>query len=463
MAGRVSGTPSAQQPRYASPEMIRSLAWVCLRTRLVVLATVLTCLSVHGADSSSFALTHVNVVDVVNGRILPDRTVVVSGGAIAAVTPGGKPPGGTRVIPARGKFLIPGMWDMHAHMELTGESFLPLYTASGVTGIRDMGSDLDFILRLRHATASGRVLGPKIFAAGPILDDAPGDWEFRMRVKTAAEGRSAVRVLKRRGVDLVKVHDHTPREAFFAIAKEARNQKLRVPGHLPMQVSLQEAIDAGQDDIEHLNNLTIWHQCSGGDEYRGDACRATFEQLAKRHVWQTPTLAFWAEVATIGTSASRIDPSRIVYVSNSQKKFWKFNQSLIPAGLADKFRAAALVGSIVTTDMAKAGVRIMTGCDGTIADSCVQDELEAFVRGGMTTADALRTATLNPPQYFGLQRAGSVATGNTADLVLLDADPLADISNTRLVRAVVLRGRLLERKALDTLLEQARTSAASRP
>ncbi|MGH9632781.1 MAG: amidohydrolase family protein, partial [Bryobacteraceae bacterium] len=267
------------------------------------------------------------------------RTVVVSRGAIAAVTPSGKTPSIARVVPARGKFLIPGMWDMHSHMELTGESFLPLYAANGVTGIRDMGSDLDFILRLREATASGHVVGPRILAAGPILDDAPADWPFRMRVKTAEDGRAAVRTLKRRGVDLIKVHDHTPREAFFAIAKEARNQKLRLAGHLPMHVSLQEAIDAGHDDIEHLSNLTIWEQCSGGDEYRPERCRGPFEELARHHVWQTPTLVFWTEVATIGTPASRIDPNRIVYVSSSQKKFWSFNQSLISAGMAEKFRA----------------------------------------------------------------------------------------------------------------------------
>jgi Amidohydrolase family len=329
----------------------------------VILAAVLSCLSVRAADIS-FAFTHVNVVDVVNGRILPDRTVVVSRGAIAAVTPNGKTPSGARVVPAAGKFLIPGLWDMHSHMELTGESFLPLYAANGVTGIRDMGSDLDFILRLREATGSGRVIGPRIFAAGPILDDAPADWPFRMRVKTADEARAAVRELKRRGVDLIKVHDHTPREVFFAIAEEARNRKLRLAGHLPMHVSLREAIDAGQGDIEHLSNLTIWEQCSGVDEYRPEACRGLFEELARRHVWQTPTLVFWTEVATIGTPASRIDPNRIVYVSQSQKKFWKFNQNLIRAGAAEKFRAAALVGGVVARDMAKAGVRILTGCDG---------------------------------------------------------------------------------------------------
>ena len=127
-------------------------------------------------------------------------------------------------------------------------------------------------------------------------------------------------------MDLIKVHDHTPREAYFAIAKEARKQKLRLAGHLPMKVSLEEAIHAGQGDIEHLSNLTLWEHCSGSNDYSSASCRTTFERLARRHVWQTPTLAFWGEVATIGTPASKLDPSRTEYVSRAQKKFWTFNR-----------------------------------------------------------------------------------------------------------------------------------------
>ena len=152
-----------------------------------------------------------------------------------------------------------------------------------------MGSALDVILNLREATSSGRMLGPRIFAAGPILDDAPGDWPFRMRVKTAVDGKAAVQLLKRRGVDLIKVHDHTPRAAFFAIAKEARRQNLPLAGHIPLGMTAEEVIDAGQRDIEHLSNLELWRPCSGGAEYRPEACRPFFDMLARRGVWSGPT------------------------------------------------------------------------------------------------------------------------------------------------------------------------------
>jgi hypothetical protein len=140
------------------------------------------------AQDSTLAITGVNVVDVVGGRIVPERTVIVVGETIRSVTRNGNPPRGARQVGGRGKFLIPGLWDMHAHIEGNEKSWLPLYVANGVTGIREMGADLDFILNMREVTASGKVIGPRIIAAGPILDDAPADWPFRMRVRNADEG-----------------------------------------------------------------------------------------------------------------------------------------------------------------------------------------------------------------------------------------------------------------------------------
>src|SRR5258705_3688972 len=135
------------------------------------------------------AITSVSVVDVVDGRIVPNSTVTISGDTISSVGPNGALPADAQVVDGQGRFLIPGLWDMHAHIQGNERAWLPLYLANGVTGIRDMGADLDFILDVREATASGRTLGPRIVAAGPILDDAPGDWPFKNRVKNAAESK----------------------------------------------------------------------------------------------------------------------------------------------------------------------------------------------------------------------------------------------------------------------------------
>jgi imidazolonepropionase-like amidohydrolase len=430
------------------------------RVSLLIIAAVVSP-STAAPLPRRLAITHVNVVDVVSGRVLPNSTVVIDGGTIASVTQN-PPPGGARVFEGQGKFLIPGLWDMHAHMEAAGQSALELYVANGVTGVRDMGSTLDFILKLREATASGRVLGPRIFAAGPILDDAPGDWPFRMRVKTSVDGRAAVQLLKRRGVDLIKVHDHTPGAAFFAIVEEARRQNLPLAGHVPMGLTVQQVVDAGQGDIEHLDNLRLWAPCPGPGYPGPEACKALFEMLARRGVWQGPTLAAMSELATIGTPASQVSEDQLAYVSKTLKSMWAGNQSLFATPeVIRQLRSGAAVGAVVTSDMAKAGVGILAGCDSMVPGFCVHDEIVAMVRGGMAPLTALQTATLNPAKYFHMESAfGSVDSGKRADLVLLDANPLVDISNVRAVRAVVVSGRLLQRKDLDGLLVRVKTEAS---
>lgn len=410
---------------------------------------------------NSLAITGVSVVDVASGGILPNSTVLIHGEAIASVSRNAAPPVNARVVDGRGKYLIPGLWDMHAHMEGSGEAWLELYVANGVTGIRDMGSDLDFILPLRDATASGRIVGPRIIAAGPILDDAPEAWPFRMRVRDAEEGRAAVRLLKRRGVDLIKVHNLTPRDAFFAIAGEARRQNLPVAGHVPSDVTIEEAIDAGLTSIEHLAEFRLWTSCSAGTDYRPEACRAFFAMLARRGIWQTPTLVAMSEILAIGTPASTVSAERLVYATRSIRELWAGNQrEFATPERIQRLRTLAQVSAVVTSDMAKAGVRILAGCDAMIAGFCVHDELVAMVRGGMTPLAALQTATINPALYLGRDKAlGTVAPTRIADLVLLDGNPLEDIANVRRIRAVVIRGRILERPELDRILTHAKLVA----
>ncbi|HEV8395073.1 MAG TPA: amidohydrolase family protein [Vicinamibacterales bacterium] len=430
------------------------------RTAIAVLAATLLALPPLAAQTRSLALTRVSVIDVVTGHIETNSTVVIEQGTITSVTPGGKAPARAQVVDGRGAFLIPGLWDMHAHTEASGEAWLPLYVANGVTGIRDMGSALDYILRLRDATASGTILGPRILAAGPILDDAPGDWPFRMRVKTADDGRAAVQLLKQRGVNLIKVHDNTPQPVFFAIADEARRQGLPLAGHVPRGLTVEQVIEAGQRSIEHLSNGRVWRTCSGGATYQPEKCRPLFAMLAQNRVWQTPTLVAIAEILSIGTSRSEISADQMTYAGKQIRRMWAENQGLVNPDAIGALRATAQTSAIVINDMAKAGVGILAGCDSMIAGFCVHDELAAMVRGGMPPLVALQTATINPARYFGIEAtAGNVAPGRRADLVLLDANPLLDITNVRRILAVVASGRFLDRPALDQTLAKAKAAA----
>jgi imidazolonepropionase-like amidohydrolase len=436
--------------------------------RRIVLALAVGAMCVAASNpvrsqSRPLAITRINVVDVVGGQIVPNSTVVIDGRTITNVVRGGASPAGARVIDGFGKFLIPGLWDMHAHIQGSGEAWLQLYAANGVTGIRDMGADLEFILGMRDATSSGRVLGPEVIAAGPILDDAPGDWPLRMRVKNADEGRAAVQQLKRRGVDLIKVHNHTPREAFFAIADEARRQKVPLAGHVPLKVTVMEGVEAGMSSIEHFSeDGKVWKACSGGAQYRPELCRPFFEMLARRRVWQTPTLVTLSELAVIGTPESAVNGEHLGYANRQLREMWAANQSFFVKSpeIIDILKRLADAALVVTRDMVSAGVGILAGCDALIAGFCVHDELTAMVRAGMTPLTALQTATVNPARYLGREKTlGSVAPGKVADLVLLDANPVEDIANVRRIRAVVVAGRLVERKELDLVLTQVRKAA----
>jgi hypothetical protein len=438
--------------------MFRRRCLSCLAAVAVCVAAAIPVTS----QTRAVAITGVTVVDVADGRLIPTSTVVIKDRTISAVTQGAAP-AGARVIDARGKFLIPGLWDMHAHLQFGGEPWLQLYAANGVTSVRDMGADLDVILKLRDATSSGRVVGPEVVAAGPILDDAPGDWPLRMRVKNAGEGRAAVQLLKRRGVDLIKVHNHTPRDAFFGIAEEARRQRLPLGGHVPLKVTVAEAIEAGMTNIEHLSeNGKVWKECSGGERYRAEACRPFFEMLARRRIWQTPTLVTMSELPVVGTPASSLDREQLAYASPEMRKMWAGNQSLFVTRpeIIDVFKRLAEVAMVVTRDMASAGVGLLAGCDALIAGFCVHDELAALARAGLTPLAALQTATLNPARYLGREKSlGTISTGKLANLVLLDANPLEDIANVRRIRSVVITGRVLDRKELDAILARAKSAA----
>jgi imidazolonepropionase-like amidohydrolase len=439
---------------------------VLIRLTIFALLVQLGMVSVFSASlpAPTLAIVGVKIIDPRSGGVMPDATVLIDGAVVSAVGTRLAVPPGVRVVDGKGQFLIPGLWDMHTHLQAVGDASLPLYIANGVTGVRDMGSDLDFILPLREKTMSRSLLGPRIVAAGPILDDAPSGWPFRLRVRNAAEAREAVAFLVRRRVDFIKVHDRTPREAYLAIAEETARLGIPLAGHVPGRVTIAEAIEAHQRSIEHLANFRIFTECSGGREYRAAACRPLFERLATAGVWQTPTLAFMPVVMTIGTSAGDAERDHVAYASPGLKKLWADNQreSGVSPDRVTAFLALAETAGRVVADLQRAGVGVLAGCDGLVPGFCLADELEALVRGGLPPVAALQSATIGPARYLGLERSyGAIERGKAADLVLLDGNPLDDIGNIRRIRAVVRNGEFLPRSTLDGYLQKAKARFAA--
>ena len=213
------------------------------------------------------SITHVNVVDVESGAVRPDRTVVIEGDRIRAITTSA--PAGGRTIDARGAYMIPGLWDMHVHLGMGGRSALALLVANGVTGVRDMGGKFDLVRSWRDSVTAGTLVGPRIEMTGPIVENARWlsavrgileqtgdtaavrDFSERIPVATPEEARAAVARVAALGVTLLKVRNDPPPDAYFALLAEARTRGIRVVGHPPQRVGLAQASDSGQVSLEH--------------------------------------------------------------------------------------------------------------------------------------------------------------------------------------------------------------------
>ena len=460
------------------------------------------------------AVTGVTVIDVAAGRRVPGQTVVITGPKITAVGRRVAIPRGARVVDGRGQFLIPGLWDMHVHtfrnrMDAPGENtddsevFFPAFVANGVTGVRDMSTDLADHAQIRRwaaARAAGTLVAPRVIGGGPLLSGVPLGQPNAIPVRTAAEARRVVDSLVNGSVGFLKVYGGLSRDAYFAIAEQANRRGVRFAGHVPGSVTLAEASDAGQRSVEHLNEALAG--CSAdlrafaerqaalqrdsrtspdsaralrraavrGILKRFDVreCAPLFAHLVRNGTWQVPTFAVRRPRAFADDSAVRADP-RLRFVSPQLMAEWQATGlrtmgAMTPEDVAFQ-RETYRIEQRVLGAMHVAGVPILAGTDVhnpyVYPGFSLHDELALLVDAGLPPLAALRAATLDPARYFSATDSlGTVAPGKLADLVLLDADPLADIRNTQRIRAVVLNGRLLDRAALDVLLAAAQRAAA---
>jgi len=407
-------------------------------------------------DSDQLVITGITVVDVRTGNRLPNRSVLIAGGRISRITTRAIAPKGAAVLDGRGLFLIPGLWDMHSHNEPLGAGSMDLYLANGVLGTRDMGSEAGFILDLRERVRRGELRGPTIVAAGPILDAAPPEWPFRRTVRSASDARNAVSDLARRGVDFIKVHDSTPRDSFFAIAKEAGARRLPVAGHVPAAVSIEEAVEAGMRSIEHLANGRIHQGCADRQPYSLASCRSRFELLARHKVMQTPTLALYNSMPRMFAEGTIPHGE---YATPELLELWRGNResAKVNARFLAYLRRQNEQNLRAVPDLLATGTRFLAGCDGLVPGFCLHDELEWLNRAGLSPLQALQSATINAAEFLGRSaETGSVEEGMRADLVLLRADPLVAIRNAQTIEAVILGGRVLDRRELDRMLARRR-------
>ena len=414
---------------------------------------------------TGIAIINVTVIDVISGENTPNMTVVVQGDQITEIASAISISQNVAQLDGSGKFLIPGLWDMHTHHEALGIESMDLYLANGVVGTRDMGSELQFIISLRDRINNGELPGPEIIAAGPILDDAPPEFPSRQRVSDAEEARRTVRALQQSGVDFIKVHNLTPREVFFAIADETANLGMSFSGHVPPTVSIEEAASSGMTSIEHLSNFRVYLECAGTEPYSLDSCQESFENLATHGVWQTPTIALAQEFPELMNGMLNEIPmsqtlSHYEFASDALLERFETEISVgASAQIVDFLRVNNVTSLAAISDLREAGNQFLAGCDALVPGFCLHDELEWMTLAGLSPLEALQTATINPAIFFGRENTqGTIEVGKRADLVLLDENPLADINNIRTVNAVLVRGHLISKPFIDDIFESNRRS-----
>ncbi len=473
-------------------------------TRSISPIIAFVCLTFAGAVTAAAqdppavrAIVGVTVVDTRSGTLLPDRTVVLEDGRIRSVEPGGAAPAGAAVIDGAGRYLIPGLWDMHVHLrhDKAPEILMPQFVAHGVTGVRDMASDCDgpeatgtCIDRMREwqeEIAAGELLGPRILALSSFPLNPPWDYDV-----TSEQITGMMAELDRRGVDLIKVYFRLSPEAFAGFVAEARRLGIDAGGHLPLRMTAAEASAAGLRSLEHARDF-LFDCFPGSAEFRQAArsqnppvdvmramveehdpaiCERTFAVMVENDTWYVPTHVTRRMDAYADDPEFRADP-RLRFIPAEARAEWQADADRMvaldptPEGRS-VMRGFYETGLEITGRAHAAGVGIVLGTDAgdtyVFPGSGAHDELEELVKAGLTPAEALAAATVDAARFLRLEAEhGTVEAGKRADLVLLSADPLADIGHVRDIEMVFLGGRPYDRAELDAMLQGVEEAVAA--
>jgi hypothetical protein len=441
-----------------------------IRPAAVVLLTVASLVAPAAAGAQTpthrhIAFVGVNVLPMDSQRVLPAQTVIVNDGVITSVGPAAqaKVPAGAAVVDGRGKYLMPGIADLHVHLvgdRATQLALLKLFLANGVTTILNVRGTPDH-LALRSEVASGVVLGPTIYTAGPYVNEP--------YVTTPDEVERAVVEQKRAGYDFVKMHGNLSREAYARLNAVGRREGIRIIGHSPRNLGFEAMFDERQYAVVHAEEF-IYDRSSSSRNFAQLEPRISeiARAAADAGLWVMPNLTAFNNIAfQINNLDAMLARPEMALLPPTIRNGWgpatnpytrRFGKDMYPAIMA---RYAFL--EKLTRGFRDAGARLLVGTDalntGTVPGTSAHDELALLVAAGLTRYEALRAATADAGEFLQKPaRIGTIAVGKQADLILLDANPLENIENTRRIAGVMVRGRWLADAAIRRLVEELKGS-----
>ena len=457
--------------------------------------------------STHLGIANATVIDVHAGkREIMD--ILIVGERISEIGPQGtlKFPPQAHVIDAAGQFAIPGLWDAHVHMahwmDYT-DRMSALFVANGVTSVRDFGGKLEDILSIRRNNSRVNVVAPRMWIAGPVIDGSPqvlvagkSRPAMSVEVDTPEDATNLVDTLVEQGIDFIKPYEMLLPEVFEALMQRARHHHIPAAGHVPMRMSIQEVLDIGQYDIQHLGGSCggITYDCvfdghpipdrvgmlearvpdETGIELLSKIVKATeitpedidpekiaalIQLCVERGAWHTPTLIINVGMRDLGFLDDPFVKDTVHFLpKHAQAEAWGILESHPGEPVSNGKALLSLWTIEMVAQMNKAGVKLIAGTDtpAYVPGFSIHLELKAMVLAGLSPLEALRTATIRPAEFFNItEDLGSIEIGKIADIVLLEKDPLIDIDNLRTISSVLTRGQIYDRNALDKMLESA--------
>jgi imidazolonepropionase-like amidohydrolase len=446
----------------------------------------------------TLVITNASIVDLANSAIIRNQLIAIEGNTIKAVdnTKMAAKYKADRYIDAHGKYVMPGLWDMHIHLRggaatiQANKNFLPLFLAYGITTVRECGGDMTpSVMEWKKETAAGTLPGPRIFTSGPKLDGPKPTWAGSIEVETPAQISKALDSLQKIKVDFVKIYESKiSRDAYLEAVSQAHARGLKTTGHMPYTVEMKEAVDRGMNGSEHL--YYVFKGCSSKEDsitavirerehtahpiglfgalpgllatYDEAKAAQFFKYLAQKNFTITPTLFVSKTLAEIKETDHTKD-SLLAYIDPKIQDTYRGRvasaKRASDESTAFTKKYEAKVASMVP-QMYDAGINIIAGSDCGASNSYVypgkslHEEIKLLFESGLTSTQALTTATINGPKFFGLSKFyGSLQPGKCSDLIILDGDPIKKIDAIDHIITVVANGKVYTKSDLNNLLK----------